>query len=201
MKPSPEELRAACPDVDDRLIEAHLERLGDAYYDRFGHEEIAQHLLGLNKLAAENLVEIMFEFGEGGTASCTILAYDYTSEFALITGVLAGMGFSVDSGDVFTYARAGDPKPASPIGPVRHRRPFVEDPYRRRRIIDHFSGHVTLASSATAWEAELRKQLTQVIEFLEKGDPQARSDARHYVNEKVTSRLAALKDTGPHTRR
>jgi hypothetical protein len=131
MKPGFDALRARCPDTDERLL--------PEYCERFDADEIAQHVLKLATLTPDHPAELIVSAPADGAVECTVLAFDYAFEFSLITGVLSGMGFSIESGDIFTYERAAGPSPA-------RRRPYARptppDLTRRRRIIDHFSGRI-----------------------------------------------------------
>ena len=51
MKPSLETARAACPEVDSALINEHLSRLGDRYFETFAEPVIYRHLRALSRLS------------------------------------------------------------------------------------------------------------------------------------------------------
>ena len=197
MKPSPEELKSVCPDVDERLISEHLDRLDDQYFGNFDLKQIGDHLNGLARLSAQQATEILVDIREGHSVDITILAFDYPAEFSLITGVLAAMGFGIERGAVFTYKRSRATRPAarrrrdSP-----HRRTAPTDPLRRWRIIDHFSGHLYLETPPEQWSDELRQRLTEVMELLEQGDRSYADQAKQRVNEMVTKRLVELRVAG-----
>ncbi|MFI5266944.1 MAG: glutamate-ammonia-ligase adenylyltransferase, partial [Chloroflexota bacterium] len=93
----------------------------------------------------------------------------------------ASTGFSILSGDVFTYA----PAVPRPRYGRRRRDAFgrlIVDLYRRRRIIDHFAG-----MPASDFEPEaVQTRLTEVMRLLEQ---ESESQARHIVNEWMTERL------------
>ena len=61
-----------------------------------------RHVAALGRLSPLHPVEILLDPRRDETLDCTVLAFDYPSEFSLITGILAGMGFSIVSGEVFT---------------------------------------------------------------------------------------------------
>jgi glutamate-ammonia-ligase adenylyltransferase len=194
-KPTREQLAALCPDADARLIEAHLTRLEDPYFARFGQAEVAAHVRGLARLSPQHPVEVMLKLLPRRHAEVTVLAFDYPAEFSLITGVLAGMGFGVISGDIFTYEKAAaTSRPALARGGGR--RPAPIDPYRRRRIIDHFSGRIFLDQPMDDWSRQLRERLGEVLGYLEQGERSAVEQAKHRVNELVTERLAFLQRSG-----
>ncbi|MEJ2366470.1 MAG: hypothetical protein P8017_17710, partial [Deltaproteobacteria bacterium] len=159
MRPGVEEFRASCPEVDDRFLHEHLTRLRARYFERFSHGQICQHLNTLSRLSPENPVKILLDIGgdeelwflpDGGQndqseirltkVDCTVLAFDYPGLFSIITGVLAGMGFHILSGDVFTYLPATVKPPMQRRRRRSQRRSSAQDLLLRRRIVDHFSG-------------------------------------------------------------
>ncbi|MBN2124934.1 MAG: glutamate-ammonia-ligase adenylyltransferase [Deltaproteobacteria bacterium] len=164
-------LRSACPQADEGLLQEHLERLDARYFSRFSEKEVCGHVLGLSTLGRNHPVEFLFCRRMDGSVECTVLAFDYPSEFSLITGLFAATGFIVQSGDVFTYRRA----PAS-----------------RRRIIDHFSGILDTPLSFERWSEEIRDRLGSTLMLLERGDDRSVAEAKHAVNEMVVGRLARL---------
>jgi hypothetical protein len=94
---------------------------------------------------------------------CTVLAFDYPFEFSIITGILAGMGFNIHSGEVFTYR----PVPQKPSRPRRKKKLSAksasQDDSARRRIIDHFSGDLNTALSFQIWADECRNNMETII--------------------------------------
>ena len=196
MKPTVEACKAACPGVDEALLQEHLTRLSDEYFASFDHEQICSHLSGLARISPENPVEILLKLTEDDRVDCTVLAFDYPGLFSIITGVLAGMGFNILSGDVFTYERSADkPLRAFQRNKIPRRR-FSQDPLKRRRIVDYFSGVLQTSLAFAGWETEFRKRLTDAITLLESGEGDG---AKHLVNEMVVQRLAHLQADSPST--
>lgn len=192
MKPSLEAFKSACPEAEDALIKEHLSRLSDRYFDRFTEEQLYRHLNGLANISPRHPVEVLVDPKEHEQVDCSVLAFDYPYLFSIITGVLAGTGFDILSGDVFTYKWAV-PKP--PTGGRRKRRASRQTAHnalKRRRIVDHFSGLLETPLRFEIWEAELKQSLAEVIALLERGDDQSASQARHRVNEMVVKRLSHL---------
>src|SRR5438067_12745731 len=129
MKPDLSAMKLAAPDVPERLVAEHLARLEVRYFERFDGQAVTSHLRGLSELSQLLPVNVLVSPGAAGLVECTILGFDAPGLFSLVTGVLMSLGFSVLSGDVYTYG--------PPVGPPGSRR---ADPYRRRRIVDVFIG-------------------------------------------------------------
>ena len=194
MKPTIDQVKAACPGIDEGLVREHLARLTERYFQSFPAEAVCRHLSALARLSPDHPVEVLIDGGDSETVACTVLGFDYSALFSLIAGVLAGMGFNILSGDVFTYERTSEPAPKE-----HRRRPRQGLPSRgflgRRRIVDHFAGVVETALSFEAWAAELRTRLEEIIGLLERGESDL---AKHRVNEMVVARLAQLQqDVAP----
>lgn len=192
MKPSLESLRKMCPDADPRLVEEHLTRLGERYFDRFSEEEIRAHVTGLSRLGPENPVELLVEPRGDRQVDITVLGFDYLGVFSLMTGILAGMGFNISSGDVFTY-RPGEQKVERHAWQRGH--PGLsrkKDPLSRRRIVNRFSGSRMREFGFEAWAGELEKKISSVFHLLEQGDSPSVEKARHQVNEMVVRELNHL---------
>ncbi|MBW1787918.1 MAG: glutamate-ammonia-ligase adenylyltransferase, partial [Deltaproteobacteria bacterium] len=196
MKPDLKSLKSACPEVDERFLKEHLSRLSDAYFARFPKKELYRHVNGLAGLSPERPVEVSATVRRDGSVDITVLAFDYPFEFSIITGILAGMGFSILSGDIFTYGQAAAPEPRKGPGrQLRSRGKFVPDPLKRRRIIDHFTGHADTTLSFKAWASQLKNNLHDIIGLMEQGGEPSAAEARHRVNDMVVRRLAQM-DSG-----
>ncbi len=193
MKPSLAAFRDACPHVDENFLQEHLSRLGHDYFNSFEERQLYQHLNALFRLSSEHPVEVLVEAKSDAEVDCTVLAFDYPSEFSLITGVMTGMGLSVLSGIVFTYKRAISTRLARPLQ-QRRGRPFTAglDPLKRRKIIDHFSGMVETSLSFEVWAAELTKKMEAIVALLERGDDESVTEAKHSVNNMVARQLSDL---------
>lgn len=192
MKPTLKGLKRACPDVNEKFLTEHLKRLDDRYFNCFNEGDICRHVRALSPLTPQQPVKVLVDVKRDGSIDCTVLAFDYPSEFSLITGVLAGMGFSIISGDAFTYDRVVVKPSRTPYGKRRTGRPIAHDPLKRRRIIDQFSGILDVPLSIQTWVAELRENMEAIIGLLERADPGSVNEAKHRVNEMVVKRLAQL---------
>ncbi len=192
MKPSLETLRSASPDVDEKFLEMHLSRLDEQYFRSFERRELSTHVEGLFRLSDEHPVEVLLNRKRDGTVSCTVLAFDYPYLFSLITGTLAGLGFNIVSGDVFTYKRVSE----SHSRQNRRRRILRLSPSAhaalRRRIIDHFSGVVKTSLPYETWAETLRQEMAKIIALLHNGAVETTTAARHRVTEMVVAHLAKV---------
>jgi glutamate-ammonia-ligase adenylyltransferase len=197
MKPTLESMRERCPDVDPRLVEEHLNRLGQRYFDRFSEHEIREHLLALSRLRPDHPVELILRDAGHRQVDVTVLGFDYLGVFSLMTGILAGMGFHISSGDVFTYRRREQASPRR--GWQGGQPPFAgrPDPLGRRRIVNHFFGSRRRESGFEAWAQEIEKSISDAFLLLERGDSQSAEKARHQVNEMVVRELDRLHADGP----
>ncbi len=184
-KPSLSELKDLCPQVDERLLQEHLARLEDPYFENFSLPDIARHVRALARLTPKHPAEVLMHSRLDDRVDCTILAFDYGGEFSLITGLLAGLAFSIQSGNVYTYARVPADAAAGPD-------------LKRRRIVDHFSGTLDPETAFEDWTEEFRQRLKEIIGLLEQGGAQAVREAKHRVNEMVANRLEdAAPASGP----
>jgi glutamate-ammonia-ligase adenylyltransferase len=189
MKPSLETLKALCPDVDPRLVEEHLSRLNERYFERFSEADIREHLDGLSCLSPEEPVKLQIRETGQPQVEFTVLGFDYLGVFSLMTGILAGMGFNISSGDVFTYRRRIEKAGQRGLRRGRAQSRGPKDALSRRRIANHFSGSWTREFRFEEWASELEKRLCTVFSLLEKGDSASAEQARHQVNEMVAREL------------
>ncbi len=195
MKPALQQLQTLCPAVEADLIREHLRRLDEEYFERFSLSEIAKHLERLGRLSRKNPVEVILKRHDGQAFDCTVLAFDYDAEFSLIAGILFGNGVNIQSGDVFTYAKA-----RQQARPRSRRFPWTrgqrENLLSRRRIIDHIVGRLVTTEPWEDWSTRFIEQLQAVISLLEAGDKASIEEAKHRVNERVTRRLVDSQSSG-----
>ncbi|MBU2497800.1 MAG: hypothetical protein KKE57_02760, partial [Proteobacteria bacterium] len=192
MKPDIATFRSACPGVEEAFLTEHLARLSDRYFASFEERDLYRHVTGLARLSPQTPVEVLLDPRRDGSLDCTVLAFDYPWEFSLLAGILAGMGFSVDSGDVFTYGRVRERPVEVGVSKGLTAREGMEDSLQRRRIVDHFTGSVETSLALRSWAVELREKLQTVIGLLERGGEESVKEAKQRVNEMVVKRLAQL---------
>jgi [glutamine synthetase] adenylyltransferase / [glutamine synthetase]-adenylyl-L-tyrosine phosphorylase len=184
------------PDAYEALQVEHLGRLSERYFKIFSQKDSDRHLRALARLSPEYPVEVLLDPKQDGTLDCTVLAFDYPGEFSVITGVLASAGFDIHSGDVFTYQGVPRQKPARRRIPEKARE--QDEAYKRRRIIDHFSGVFGSTLPFDSWARELRETLLIVVRLFERGDESSALEAKKRVHEMVIRRLAVFhRDESP----
>ena len=186
-------------------MDEHLTRLGERYLNTFTEPHLVQHVRAAHRLGAELPAAVSVESTAFGRFSCTVVAFDYRDEFALITGVLGSLGLSIEQGHAFTYAR--DPRapteqrsPEARRSPRRRRRvdprraplprsgDAVEDRAQlRARMVDRFIGRVPPARAARFAE-QAAAELRSVLALLER---HGRDVAKRHVDELVARAVAA----------
>lgn len=197
VKPDPETLKNICPEINELFIKGHVSRLSERYFAVFSEKDICDHIRAVAHLDSGNPVEMLIERRKDGSVDCTVLGFDYPSVFSIITGILAAMGFSIMSGDIYTYRQAETRERRRTRGRRAQRRAMKKDPLRRRRIVDHFSGIISEGYPLKEWIDEFRKRMTTAVSLLEKGDEDSVSRAKQQVNEMVVRRLAQIHRDSP----
>jgi glutamate-ammonia-ligase adenylyltransferase len=184
-----EAVSSLLPELEPGRVEEHLSGLGRRYLERFTAGEAAEHLRALARLSPERPVESIV-FGDPETGlRCTVLAFDYPSEFSYITGVLSSMGFDILEGDVFTFGPAAKGREAGRTGTSR--RP------ERRKILDSFAGTVRRELWSDDWAQAFAERLERVVLILERGGTDSQARTKRAVAELAAS---ALEDIGPPDR-
>ena len=209
MKPDLQQILALCPKLNPGIAQQHLDRLEDAYLQRFELDIIAAHLKGIASLSAHSPVVVMVAKSDRNETAgeCTVLAFDYPFEFSLISGVLAGSGFRIESGDVFTLQRPALRPNRRPRNSHRNwnknahyragehglrRRERIRDPFQQRVVIDHFRGQFDLGFQFESASAQLKDAMCEIIGLLDRGDDESVDRAKRRVNEMVTEHLSRL---------
>jgi glutamate-ammonia-ligase adenylyltransferase len=198
------QILARCPEVNPQVVRVHLDRAGAEYLERFDAGAIAEHLRSLARLGPRHAAEILLRAGPDGTGECTVLAFDYSFLFSLVTGLLAGTGFSIDRGDAFTLhvppprddqqesASDSTPRTRACRGGWRTGATSAErDPFRAAVVIDSFRGRRLDAHEPfPIWAERFHAAAGQVMGLLQQGDQAAVGKAKRLVNELVTRWLA-----------
>lgn len=186
-------------------MDEHLTRLGERYLSTFAEPELVQHARAAHRLGPEMPANVSVEATAFERFSCTVVAFDYRDEFSLITGVLGSLGFSIEQGHAFTYARdpqhvATERGPAARRASRRRRRvdprraplarsaePVAARAALRARMVDRFIGHVPPARAARFAE-QAAVELRSILALLERD---GRDAAKQYVDELVARAVAA----------
>jgi glutamate-ammonia-ligase adenylyltransferase len=193
MKPTIDIFRSSCPEVEESFIRDHILRLEKDYFSSFTKKDQDRHLYALSRLTSEHPMELLIDKNRDGSVNLTVLAFDYPAEFSLISGVLAGTGFNIQSGNVFTYKRRADEQEKVSLqGKRLLLRSGAQEILNRRRIIDHFSGMLESPLPFNQWEKEIWQRLESVIYFLEDGSSKSVIEVKNLVNSIVVKHLAFL---------
>ena len=190
MKPDLESLIKDLPDIDEKLIKDHLDRLGEVYFKKFIFEDVINHIKSISALTPSNPVDAGIVKTRDDNIECTVTAFDYPSEFSLIAGLLSGTGLNIVSGDVFTYKRRD--REAKKKAGKRRKFSVSIDQTGRRKIVDFFSGYLTSSSSFEDWKQLFCENLKSIISFLEEGSDDSVMMAKNRVNEMVVRHLGRM---------
>ncbi|HEU0168747.1 MAG TPA: hypothetical protein VFS62_13300, partial [Chloroflexota bacterium] len=174
MKPDLASLRMAAPNAPESLLEQHLRRLDDDYYERFDLAAIAAHVTQLGKLSRLLPAAVLVEPAADGQTACTLLTYDEPGLFSVATGILMSLGFSITAGAAYTYGR---------VPPRR-----THGAETRRLVVDTFVGHVA-AGPTPDWVTALEQRLRSTVGLVERRGADGLDAAQRQVNEWVTERL------------
>ncbi len=200
-----EEVLGTAADLSRSDIATHLSEFTGRYASAFSPAEIALHIRSFDRLTPDNPVTVFFERDkqryrnpavDKSDLTCTVISYDYTGVFSLVSGLLSAGGFNIESGDIFTCestaTTAGAERRSAHGRPKDHRyrsrrRRRITASIPRRRIIDRFVGSVTTGLSDAEWESEVTRRLETILSLLEheKDGP----GARQKVNQWVAGRL------------
>jgi [glutamine synthetase] adenylyltransferase / [glutamine synthetase]-adenylyl-L-tyrosine phosphorylase len=192
MKPTLESLKQNIPEIKEELLEAHYNRLNVDYFRRFSEDHIKRHVLAISRLTSKHPVEIIIDRIKEDEIEITVLAFDYPGELSLITGVLAGSGFNVMSGDVYTYASSGEAGIKKGFRPGRYALSPGQEAFHRRKIIDFFSGSLANPLYFDEWPERFKKNLEEVVGLLETCNQESLQEARNRVNEMVVNHLSGI---------
>ncbi|HSG05786.1 MAG TPA: hypothetical protein VLB09_05265, partial [Nitrospiria bacterium] len=148
---------------------------------------IAGHLRMSAELSPESPVQTGIKPAGKQEWDLEIVAYDYFSVFSILCGLMASFGLDIQSGSVYTFAKAGaKPAPRSPW-----RRPPVRTGTFKRKIVDVFRiGLLPGRRFGPEQQSAFKSELTRLIRLLEEGGSQ---EAREAVNRRLIESLAGQK--------
>ncbi|MBU8913612.1 MAG: glutamate-ammonia-ligase adenylyltransferase [Spirochaetales bacterium] len=174
---------------------ACLVLLPEQYFHEFSPATVAEHVGKLCALTAEQPFQIEMDPGPPDVpdrVGITVLSFDVEGMLGLLTGILGASGFDIQTGSVYTLARAAGTADnntrARRRGPHgRHRTAQVGAGLPARRIVDRFVGVVPKGEDLQSLRESLTDFLGRVLpETLPGRD---REVARRMVNEAVADRL------------
>lgn len=113
--PLSEAVSLACPEIALPTIHEFLERLGEAYASGRSPEEVALHVRLAAEVGPVRPARVHVSRGPEGRYDVAIVAVDYFGEFAILCGLLAVHGLSIESGEVHTFGPSA-PLPVAPGG-------------------------------------------------------------------------------------
>ncbi len=194
--PTLESIKLKCGEIDDVIIKEHLEKMSGDYFAYFSMDEVYEHLSAITGLSEGRPVEVICREIDGKDISCTLIAYDYPAVLSLITGVLASMGFRINSGRIFTYKKNVPVSVNSASRKFAKKRRNIKKLIKKRIIIDNFIGTVSDSLFSSVWVGELEKNLSNIFILLGEGDGNSVNLAKEKVNELVSRKLSDFTDSG-----
>jgi glutamate-ammonia-ligase adenylyltransferase len=185
MKPPNPRKRSSLEKTD---VSEHLARMDPSYTDTFSDREIEHHAILADRLDQDRLVEVEAELlGDvEGHWRVTIVAYDYPGELSLICGLLFVYGFSIVTGNVFTY------EPSPDDGEERGQLPRLKRKDTRRKIVDVFTvDPVRGEATADTW-ARYADDLADLLQLMHTG---LRREARGRLAKRVADTFQEIAGT------
>ncbi|MFC1752113.1 hypothetical protein ACFL96_01780 [Thermoproteota archaeon] len=195
MKLTLKKLKTMAPNISETIIERHLSYLNDRYFEYFTADQQIEHLHAVAELTPSDPVKIIFWKSSAKLVNCTVISSDYPYVFSLICGILGSAGLNIQSGEVFTYQ-----KEAFVPSTKRYRRDGITikaELKNSRRIIDHFSGHLSSSISFEKWRQTVQELIQDIFLLLEQGGESNLVEARGRVNRIVAEKLWQLKQSNP----
>jgi glutamate-ammonia-ligase adenylyltransferase len=180
-------LRARFPGLRHETIQAFCDATSAEYRARYSVEQIGRHFHLTTEVDGAPLRLLVSEPWED-TYDIVIVARDYFSVFAMITGLLAAYGLDIQDASIATFT---PPKPieTSRRGALKGgRRPSASGP-TAPRILDVFRVR-TLSPRrfASAQQEQFKAELAHVIGLLAEDRIQ---DARAHVNRRLTEAVTS----------
>lgn len=182
-------VKALCSHVEDDVVQDFLDRMDAEYLAEFRPEQIARHIAFASRLDPDHpcLVDIS-ERGEEWEIG--IIAYDYFSEFATISGLLSGFGLDIREGSIYTFSEAPAPSPAR-LQPSAWRRRRTRPGLSRKKIVDLFRVRPMPGFSfGPPEQTEFIRELNQLIRQL---DAQRYEEASRHVNRRLVETLGRMR--------
>ena len=189
-----EQIRQRCPEISDDYIRMHVDRLDESYFEYYTDPDmVCTHVRYMQSITSDSPFVFLTEFKQQNKISCTILSFDYPALLSLITGILSGMGISIESGVIFTYADYEGAKPAQRTRPKTRPRASAAGSIYRKKIIDTFEGNLETILPHARWQEETEEFFKKIFSLLETREGEAPQNPKRLVNELVVKKLAELK--------
>jgi len=189
-KPTFDQLKAKCPDLDESLISAHLERLDEEYFNTYSPDAVARHLYLSSQINAEQFACVATQVVDERALEISISANYVSGIFSYLCGILSASGLNIISGSIFTFKKSQKEKKETALGQRRGKSRYFrrehtsknKTPLIRRRIIDVFLCQVSRASEVTA--KDIQDKINQVLSLcLENKHKEARKQVDRWVGE------------------
>ena len=182
-----EAIEIACPDVDPQIRQDFLSRMDKDYFSLFTPEEVGAHLRMSRALDHEHPAQVKVIPRDDDRFDIIIVAYDYFSEFSIISGLLASFGLNIQAGHICTFsAKESEPGRASLLG-GRGPRKIKQAVSFPQKIVDVFN--VCLQGGETfdaSRQREFEQELQTLIHLLAKDQFQ---EARERVNRRIIEKM------------
>ncbi|MFQ5991490.1 MAG: hypothetical protein ACE5NA_03535 [Nitrospiraceae bacterium] len=187
-------LHALSPDTEEEIIRDVIVRMDPEYLDRFPPQEIAHHLQLVTRLTSEDPCQVSITERGDGVLEIIVVAYDYFSEFAAISGLLSAFGLDIREGCVYTSSDAmAEPSTSSRSSsgsPSQRRRRAA---LTRKMIIDVFLVYPAQdASFTTEQRNQFVEELKHTVQLL---DSDRYQEVRNHVNRRLVESLGKSRST------
>ncbi|MFQ5587577.1 MAG: hypothetical protein ACE5F7_01950 [Nitrospiria bacterium] len=158
------------PGLDPSFVKNLLDSMDRDYLKECGSSEIAEHIVMVQSLSPENLVQLRIKASGPRRYKVTVVAFDYFSEFSIICGLFSSLGFNIIGGNVQTLSGLRG----------------------RKKIIDLFEIQpIGNGIFDTQKQAVFTTELKALIELLEQAHFR---EARSRVNQRLISHIGQTQD-------
>lgn len=155
-------------------LQAFLSRMDRDYFALYSPSEIADHIRMASCLTPDAPAAVRVISNDDRRFELTVVAFDYFSEFAILSGLIASFGLTIHAGNVHTFSDE------APAGERRRSAP--------RKIVDVFQLSLT---EGGRFDAEAQRQFSEtllaLVRLLDRG---AHAEARNQVNQRLIASLS-----------
>ncbi len=145
------------PNQDNAVLDMHLRRMPDSYFERYASADIARHLRLLGRVTPEDRIAVELRPLGGHFHEVVAAGFDQTGAVAVLTTALAASGFDLQDVQLSTYLPAEGERPPEPT--------YFVDVFR----VACAGGGPTLGARA----ASLQERLREAFRRLAAGDLRA----------------------------